>query len=287
LFLDNYHLPAEFAPHAKRIARDFILNHFGDRDVAAIVYAGGIEGQDLTNDRKRLIAAVDRLKGSFDFRETASIREIKSRSVVATLREISSSVGHVTGRRKAVVYVGISMDCQVSHDFSRDPGPAASGEEKMFGNLSSAGTGAPDDVRATILCNDAIGAAVRQAVRSDVTVYSIDLRGSHNPDWVAPTVDGRGGAARTMVRNSIAAMPPASRFDGFHVVAEQTGGFAVTGTNAFSRAWGRIVAESSVYYLIGYYSSNPQANGRFRRHVVTVTRPGLKVQHRSGYVSPR
>ena len=41
------------------------------------------------------------------------------------------------------------------------------------------------------------------------------------------------------------------------VLAEQTGGIAVVNQNDFDKALKRIDAETSDYYMIGYYSTNP------------------------------
>jgi hypothetical protein len=41
------------------------------------------------------------------------------------------------------------------------------------------------------------------------------------------------------------------------VLAEETGGLAVVNQNDFDKALKRIDAESSDYYVLGYYSSNP------------------------------
>lgn len=48
-------------------------------------------------------------------------------------------------------------------------------------------------------------------------------------------------------------------------------------------AFRRIDAATRASYLIGYYPSNPNWNGRFRRVRVRVNRPGVTVQHRFGY----
>ena len=41
------------------------------------------------------------------------------------------------------------------------------------------------------------------------------------------------------------------------VTADLTGGFAVVNSNDFDKAIKRIDAETSDYYVLGYYSSNP------------------------------
>ena len=45
--------------------------------------------------------------------------------------------------------------------------------------------------------------------------------------------------------------------DSLRVIAEQTGGFAIVNQNDFDKALKRIDAETSDYYVLGYYSSNP------------------------------
>jgi hypothetical protein len=48
----------------------------------------------------------------------------------------------------------------------------------------------------------------------------------------------------------------------------------------------QIFVENSSYYLLGFSSSNPAADGRFRRIQVRVNRPDVDVQTRSGYYAP-
>ena len=67
------------------------------------------------------------------------------------------------------------------------------------------------------------------------------------------------------------------------VLAEQTGGFAVVNQNDFTKALKRIDAETSDYYVLGYYSTNPDPTKKRRRIDVNVTRANLNVLHRSEY----
>ena len=45
--------------------------------------------------------------------------------------------------------------------------------------------------------------------------------------------------------------------DSLRVIAEETGGIAVVNQNDFGKALKRIDAETSDYYVLGYYSKNP------------------------------
>ena len=70
-------------------------------------------------------------------------------------------------------------------------------------------------------------------------------------------------------------------------LADGTGGFAVIDRNDFAEGVPQIFRENGSYYLVGYRSSNPAPDGRFRRIAVRVNRPGVTVRTRNGYVSGR
>ena len=67
------------------------------------------------------------------------------------------------------------------------------------------------------------------------------------------------------------------------VIAELTGGYAAVNQNDFDKALKRIDAETSDYYVVGYYSSNPDPTKKRRRIDVKVTRASLNVIHRTEY----
>ena len=71
--------------------------------------------------------------------------------------------------------------------------------------------------------------------------------------------------------------------DSLRVLAEQTGGFATVNQNDFVKSLKRIDAETSDYYVIGYYSSNPDPTMRKRKVEVKVNRPNLELRYRTEY----
>ena len=80
-----------------------------------------------------------------------------------------------------------------------------------------------------------------RAVQANVSLYAIDPRGMLNRGWISPSVDGRGGpdAARRRMLMVEAAKP--NVLDGFYVLSDHTGGFAVTDTNNYRDPFDRIV----------------------------------------------
>ncbi len=69
-------------------------------------------------------------------------------------------------------------------------------------------------------------------------------------------------------------------------LAADTGGRRIGLTNDFSRALHGVMSDASAYYLLGYESPTPEADGKFRRVEVRVRRPGTRVIARKGYWAP-
>ena len=74
--------------------------------------------------------------------------------------------------------------------------------------------------------------------------------------------------------------------DANDALAADTGGRRIGLTNDFSRALEGVMSDASAYYLLGYESSSPEADGKFREVEVRVRRPGTRVVARKGYWAP-
>jgi VWFA-related protein len=141
-------------------------------------------------------------------------------------------------------------------------------------------TGRIQDDGQRVSCSDMFDAAVR----AGVSIYTIDPRGLSVPkcttaEWAGESCFGesvRGASARW-------ARPQT----GWRTLAEETGGFAATSSNSFDSFFHRIVRENSIYYLVGYYSTNNRTDGKFRKHHIQINRRGARVVHRAGYLAPR
>jgi len=75
------------------------------------------------------------------------------------------------------------------------------------------------------------------------------------------------------------------RIETLRTLAVATDGLAIVNSNDIDRGLKRVVDDLSSYYLIGYYSSNPKLDGRFRSIGVKVKRSGVSVRARRGYLA--
>jgi len=112
----------------------------------------------------------------------------------------------------------------------------------------------------------------RAANRANATIYTIDPRGLVGMPDIDDNVDPV--EFQEYITNSI---------NSLRVLAEQTGGIAVVNQNDFDKALKRIDAETSDYYMIGYYSTNPDPLRRTRQIDVKVTRKDIDVWARKSY----
>jgi hypothetical protein len=70
-------------------------------------------------------------------------------------------------------------------------------------------------------------------------------------------------------------------------LAADTGGTAFTDTNDFGGAFTKVQRDISAYYILGYSSTNPALDGRYRRIQVRLKRSDLKAEFRAGYYADR
>jgi VWFA-related protein len=288
--LDDAHVDLTRGPRVKEALHRFFERDFGANDMAAVVYTGGraVDGQDFTNNPRLLLAAVDKFMGrkmrsptlerldEYSRQRAAGTRNAgdpvndpvaferaqKARDMLDSLRRLSDFMAGLHGRRKALVLVSEGIDYDIYN---------------LFDNNSAAS----DIISWT---RDAIAAATR----GNVSIYSVDPRGLATPG--SDLIETSGVAADEPnlglgLQSSMDELRLSQ--DSLRELSEETGGFAFVNRNNVDEAFDRIVAENSSYYVLGYYAPNDRRDGRFRKIEVRVTRPGLTVRARRGYVAPR
>ncbi|HTE91673.1 MAG TPA: VWA domain-containing protein [Terriglobales bacterium] len=131
-------------------------------------------------------------------------------------------------------------------------------------------------------------AAVNAAIRANLAIYTMDIRGLQ-----AIVAGGEAQNASLRGTSPYSGKSTLSQYDSnfstqetLVTLAGDTGGRAYLDSNDFSRVFTGVQQDSSIYYLLGYHSSNPARDGRFRRITVRVNRSGLRLDFRRGYYAP-
>ena len=134
-------------------------------------------------------------------------------------------------------------------------------------------------------------AATDAANRANVSIYTVDSRGLLA---TIPGGDPSTGAATGTAMFSGAAVfrQVQSRQDSrdtLATLASDTGGRTFFDVGDFREVFQKVQADTAGYYLLGYYSSNAQHDGRWRRVKVRVadTSSGWRVRYREGYYAPK
>jgi VWFA-related protein len=131
-------------------------------------------------------------------------------------------------------------------------------------------------------------AAINAAVRANLAIYSVDTRGLQaiSPLGDASTGSLRGSGAYNggALLNNMNA-----NFASQEVMAtlsSDTGGKAFFDSNDFAPAFAQVQRDTSAYYAVGFHSSNPARDGKYRKLTIKINKPGIKLEYRPGYYAP-
>lgn len=135
----------------------------------------------------------------------------------------------------------------------------------------------------------ALRAATAAAVKANTSIYSLDVRGlqAFPPGGEAQnaSLHGQSAYSGASILNDLNGN--AASQDTLATLSADTGGKAFFDTNDFSGVFSQVQKDSSVYYVLGFTSNNPAKDGRFRHLKVTINRPDVKLDFRSGYYAGR
>ncbi len=294
LFVDDLHMDFQNTPRIRELFRKMLKNLIHDGDMWGMVSTGTSSiSIDLTYDRALLDDAINRISGN-GLKPSEIIKgqegqdgpiELRYRAHVAftTANQLMQNLEKLHNRRKAVIWVSSGYDfnpfeksrlkeelgpCDTSGDSSGDSsGNCVSQNGRVDPNIQPRGAQFAD----AELVRD-MAEVTRDANRANATLYTIDPRGLVAGGDIGENVDPvewETYVSRTQ--------------DSLRTIADLTGGFAVVNQNDFDKALKRIDAETSDYYVLGFYSSNPDPLRRTRRIQVIAKRDGVQVWSRTSY----
>jgi len=278
LVIDDLHILEQDLIHTKDVMTEFIKALAPDDEVAVVFTGHSNLSQNFTRDRRLLLKTVEHVRDSLGFGLDAlgcsngsniiscdpRITCAQARSATWVLKNIVLSVAGSSHSRRAMVYVSAGSILPLT----------------------------PDQ-----LCdfNDMLE-VFDLARRADVPIYTLDPRGQVLPE---EAIRGGIGSIGALTQNPSASPtndPGVSKRalivqnlgrqnDRLAEVAINTGGRAFTKQSNLIGAVDEIVGDNGSYYLLGYYPSPFAADGKFHEFTVKVSRPGVRVRGRTGYVA--
>jgi VWFA-related protein len=290
MVIDDLHTRFGRSQRVKIAARQFVERRLGANDLMAIVHTTGSSdsNQEFTSNKRLLLAAVDKTQGrrldsatanktteynrTRDFRQTGdplndpddAERAFNARNSLDTLKNVAEWFSSVRGRRKSILFVSEGIDYDI-HDAIPSTGSNHFGASMVL---------------------DATREAIAAATRSNVSIYGIDPRGltdlgDESIEIQSFPDDTTLGIGPGSLRNELQLAQ-----DSLRVLSDETGGFAIVNRNDVAGGFGRIVEDNSSYYVLAYYPPDPRP-GRNHRIQVKVSRPGVTVRARKGYLTPK
>ncbi|MGA3371348.1 MAG: VWA domain-containing protein [Terracidiphilus sp.] len=273
MFFDLTSMQPEDLDRSVAAAQEFLRNKLQAADLVALVSLGDTLSvdQDFTADRNALINEVAVYNGTegqgFQQGATANSNQVEDTTgytpdeseyndlntdrELFALRAVAKSLEKITEKKSLLYFSG---------GISRD------GIENQA----------------------SLRAAINAAVRANLAIYSVDTRGLQA---ISPLGDASTGSLRgTGAYNGGAlANNMNANFATQEVMATlstDTGGKAFFDSNDFAPAFARVQSDTSAYYAIGFHSSNPARDGRYRKLTIKIDRPGVKLEYRPGYYAP-
>lgn len=287
IFIDDLHFEPELSPHVRKVMQTITETLVHEGDLVTVLSSGpSFIEIGPTYDKKAVLEAVSKIRGSglipveiLRMLETSQgPADIRARAQMAfyTAYRILADLETVSNRRKAVIYVSSGYDFdpfpegragtdRVQGGRFADPIRFTIDEDNPYFSLNK--------ITADIELHRLMRELTLSANRANATIYTVDPRGLPSVvDFGAVNVDQ--SEWRTHIQKTTGTL---------RYIAEETGGFAIVDTNDIAGGLKRVDAETSDYYILGFYSSNPDPKKRTRQLEVKVARPNVNIQSRRAY----
>ena len=271
LFFDLSAMEPDEIEHAVTAAEHYVDTQMAPADLVSIVSLGSslLVNQDFTSDRdllKKQIQAFSAGSGQgFEEGTTGSTEGTSDTGQPFTVDDTEYNIFNTDRRLEALRSVAEKL---------------AHLQQKKSLIYFSSGMD-----RTGIENQSELRAAVNAAVRSNLAIYTMDLRGLQA--LVA------GGEAQNASLRGTSAYSGQSMISSLNsnfttqetlvTLASDTGGRAYLDSNDFSQVFKGVQQDTSTYYLLGYRSTNQARDGRYRRITVKVNNPGVRIDYRKGY----
>lgn len=275
LFFDLSSMQPDEIQRSVDAARKYVQTKMTAADMIAVVsLASSLRlDQDFTGDRARLLRVLNRFSHAegqgMDNGATGDADGIEESGNAYTPDETEYNQFNTDRKLEALQSV-----CQVLAKFN---------QKKSIIYFSGGVT------QTGVENQSALRAATNSAVKANVAIYTMDSRGltAQPPGGSAQSASLRGtamysGAAdRNQFEQNFASQETLT------TLAGDTGGKAFLDTNDLGQIFDRVQKDTSVYYVLGYKSTNPLRDGRYRHIQLKVNRQNVNLEFRKGYYAPK
>ncbi len=274
-YFDMTALPPEDQMRALSAAELFVRTQMTTADMIALLrYQGGSVDilQDFTSDRTRLLSILETLVVGEGQGSTDSVDDASSADTGAAFGQDDSEFNVFnTDRQLAALQTAAGMLGRVN-------------EKKSLLYFASG-------LRLNGIDNQAqLHATVDAAIRAGVSIWTIDARGLVAQAPLGDATQGSPGGQSMYTGAS--ALQVTSNFqqsqDTLYSIASDTGGKAFLDNNDLSAGIVQAQKAISDYYIIGYYTTNTDRDGKFRRIRISLKQnEEAKLDYRQGYYADK
>lgn len=274
LFFDMSSLETIDQVRALESAEEYIRTKMAPEDVVSIMSFGNSlkTVQEFTDDKDLLIAAINKFRPgeASEFARQGETGVDSSDTASFALDETEFNIFNTDRRLSALETAATSL--------------MALPEKKALiyfsSGVSKTGSENESQLRSTM----------NAAVRANVSFYPVDVRGlmALPPGGDASTAasSGSGLFSGSTQRKQSESFTGAQ--DTLDTLAAETGGKALLDTNDLTEGIRLAQNDISSYYIVGYYSTNANRDGRFRKvEVKLASKLQAKIDYRSGYYADK
>jgi len=256
-------------------AQQFVRTKMTTADMIAILrYAGGSVDilQDFTSDRDRLLSILETMVVGEGQAEAGSVSDASSADTGAAFGQDDAEFNVFnTDRQLAALQTAAQTLGHVS-------------EKKSLIYFASG-------LRLNGIDNEAqMHSMADAAIRAGVSIWTVDARGLVAMAPMGDATQGSSGGQAMYTGGAALAMTTGFQQsqDTLYAIAADTGGKAFLDNNDLTRGIVQAQQAISDYYLVGYYTTNTEPNGKFRRINITLKdTQEAKLDYRQGYYADK
>jgi VWFA-related protein len=285
IYLDDYHTRAGNALHIRKQLEQFVSG-LTPRDLVALLYPltpvgavtfsrdhdGTALGISRFTGRKYNYAATNAYEQNFAHFPAAQQEQIRADLSIRTMMSACALLATLREGRKTLVYVSEGLTGTLPDGVFTTGAPLTPGMPMPIATTQTARQQSQEFFNSV----DMVG-RMRDIFticsRGNTSIWALDPKGLATSEFgagdrVGPDQD------RRMMNEAI---------DSLRVLADQTDGRAIIGTNDALPDLRKMVKELSAYYLLSYTSTLAPRDGKFHEIQVKVNRKDIEVRARKGY----